>query len=226
MKFRSRCCVGLVATVFLLGTMYAASVDSAAAEITVLVNNRAGISRALLTEAEAEAGRIFRAAGIDIAWVNCSRGAAVAQEVCRSTPGDDTLVLQIVSTGKTSSDLVFGAAFLAQDGTGKYSDIFYDRLEHAQIEFGRPLLRLLGAVAAHELGHLLLGSHAHSYTGIMMPVWREEVLRHMEMGSLLFTRDQAFQMKARIREGKGPWSPWMLVRGGRSVNGGAAGRDF
>jgi hypothetical protein len=110
--------------------------------------------------------------------------------------------LQIAAKGRTSSDLVFGVAFLAQDGDGKYSNVFYDRVERAHSDFGAPVSRLLGAVSAHELGHLLLGSHAHSNAGIMTPVWKEEVLRRMEMGSLLFNSDQATRMRTRIRRGE------------------------
>jgi hypothetical protein len=180
----------------------AGQAGSSAVEITVLVNNSAGISPAVLNQAEAEAGRIFRVAGIDIVWVDCALEAAIVDDECRGVPRRNEFVLHIVPTGRTSSDLVFGVAFLAQDGAGKYSDIFYDRVERAHGEFGTPLSRLLGAVAAHELGHLLLGIHAHSYAGVMTPVWRQETLRHMEMGSLLFTRDQAFQMRVRILGGE------------------------
>ena len=154
-----------------------------------------------MNEAEAEAARIFRDSGIEIVWVDCSRGVSVA-DVCRGVPGDNDFVLQIASTGKTSSDLAFGVAFLAENGAGKYSDVFFDRVEQAHVQFGIPLSRLLGAVAAHELGQLMLGSHAHSRAGIMTPVWKETVLRRMDMGRLLFTRGQAFRMKARVRGGE------------------------
>jgi len=182
--------------------MVAAQAGSGDGEITVMVNNSAGISPAVLNQAEAEAGRIFRVAGIDIVWVDGAREAAMVDDERRGVPGRNEFVLHIVPTGRTSSDLVFGVAFLAQDGAGKYTDIFYDRVERAHGEFGTPLSRLLGTVAAHELGHLLLGIHAHSYAGVMTPVWRQETLRHMEMGSLLFTRDQAFQMRVRILGGE------------------------
>ena len=198
--------MGMLAMVLLWVLSWANAVagqaGSGAVEITVLVNNSAGISPAVLNQAEAEAGRIFRVAGIDIVWVDRAREAAIVDDECRGVPRRNEFVLHIVPTGRTSSDLVFGVAFLAQDGAGKYSDIFYDRVERAHGEFGTPLSRLLGTVAAHELGHLLLGIHAHSYAGVMTPVWRQETLRHMEMGSLLFTRDQAFQMRVRILGGE------------------------
>jgi hypothetical protein len=59
----------------------------------------------------------------------------------------------------------------------------------------------LGTVIAHELGHLLLGSHAHSYAGVMTPIWRGEVLQLEAMGCLLFTHDQASLMRRRLADG-------------------------
>jgi hypothetical protein len=104
-----------------------------------------------------------------------------------------------VPDGKTSSDLVFGLAFLGQDG-GRYCDVFFDRIKQAQGTLGVNLSRLLGTVAAHELGHLLLGSHAHSNAGIMSAMWGMENLRHIDMGDLLFNREQALRMQGRLGE--------------------------
>jgi hypothetical protein len=212
MKFDGRYCVGLLGMVVLWGNMAAGREGGRSSEITVLVNNSAGVSQPVLNQAEVEAARIFRAAGIDIVWVNCASEAALADGACRRVLGSDEFVVHIVLKGKTSSDLVFGLAFLAEDGDGKYSDIFYGRVEQAHRKFGADVSRLVGTVAAHELGHLLLGSHAHSYGGIMAAVWKEDTLRHMEMGDLLFSRDQASRMRGRIRGDR-----MTLVSAGTSV---------
>jgi hypothetical protein len=108
------------------------------------------------------------------------------------------LVLHIVKDGKTSSDSVYGEAFLGADGTGKYCDVFFGRIESDYRDAGTNVAQLLGAVAAHELGHLLLGSKSHSQVGIMTPVWRSESLRQIGMGTLLFTPQQSRLMKNRI----------------------------
>lgn len=198
MGFHWRCCVGLLGIVLSGGNLAAGREGGGGAEITVLVNNSAGVSQAVLNQAESEAARIFRAAGIDIVWVDCVLGTNMVDDACRRVPGRDNFVLHLVPEGRTSSDWVFGLAFLGEDGAGKYSDVFYDRVQQLQREVGTPSSRLLGAVAAHELGHLLLGSHAHSYAGIMAAVWEKETLRHIEMGGLLFSRDQATRIRARV----------------------------
>lgn len=97
--------------------------------------------------------------------------------------------------------MVFGLAFLGEGGTGKYGDIFYDRVKQVHRDFGSNVSSLLGTVAAHKLDHLLLGSHAYYYAGVTAPAWNEDIFRRMEMGSLLFTGAQAARMRTRIRGG-------------------------
>ena len=168
-------------------------------EITVVVQLSAEIPLPVLNQAEAEAGRIFRAADIEIHWVDCIRGIVMVDDACRRVPGTNDFVLHIVSQGRTSSDLVFGLAFLDQNGAGKYTDVFFDRVEQAHRKFGANVSCLLGTVAAHELGHLLLGAHAHSNAGIMTAVWKGEILRQVDMGTLLFTHKQASLIGERLR---------------------------
>jgi hypothetical protein len=106
----------------------------------------------------------------------------------------------MVPTGRTSSDSIFGVAFLGEDGTGKYCDVFFDRIERADQNFGTGVPAVIGTVIAHELGHLLLGSQAHSSQGIMRPVWDARSLGGSGMGSFLFTHKQAVLIKERLNE--------------------------
>jgi len=170
--------------------------DQSTVQVKVVVNDSAGVAGPILNQAENEAGRILREAGIEIGWANCP-GEIVVEEACRVVADSSQLVLHIVPTGKTSTDSVFGLAFLGQNGSGRYCDVFFDRVEELHRNFGIDKARLLGAIAAHELGHLLLGSHAHTRAGIMEQVWEEASMREVNMGHLLFTREQASLMKAR-----------------------------
>ena len=183
---------GDLATPFLAQTKMVS--EKRGTQVRVLVWNHAQAPRSVVKRAGSEAVRIFREAGIELKWVNCSGGGTAAE--CRVISDSKQLVLQIVPGGKTSSDLVCGVAFLGEDGRGKYADIFYPRIiERARREDGIDAADLLGAVAAHEIGHLLLGSHAHSWTGIMASLWRKESLRELKMGSLFFTREQGAHMR-------------------------------
>ena len=168
-------------------------------EITVMLLNRAGVPRDVLSRAESEAARIFRAAGIDLTWNDCT-----ATHQCHHAPGPHEFVLSIVADGHTSSDMVYGVAFLDPEGNGKYADVFFRRIENAYGNSAGNIPRLLGTVAAHELGHLVLGTHSHGYSGVMTPVWKDATLRAVGTGSLLFTSEQASFMKAKMDAGFSP----------------------
>lgn len=171
-------------------------------QIKVLVNDSAGVTPSVLFRGEAEAARLLGAAGIAIEWVNCREGSVEEWPQCRVVPDANEFVLHIVPTGKTSSDSVFGEAFLGADGVGRYCDIFFQRIELAHHDFGASVGQLLGAVSAHELGHLLLGSQAHTSFGIMKPEWTMDSIRQVGMGTLLFTENQSLRMQERARRNR------------------------
>jgi hypothetical protein len=55
---------------------------------------------------------------------------------------------------------------------------------------------LLGHIAAHEIGHLLLGEDSHSPHGIMESCWGPKELDQMNKGALLFSDEEAERMRA------------------------------
>lgn len=193
MGFKRKLGAGITG-VLLWASLAGAQSDDAA--IKVMVLDSAGIPSAVLAKAEAEAERIFRKSEIEIHWVNCLKKGE--KESCHHAPGANEFMLHIVPDGKTGSDLVFGEAFMGEDGSGKYADIFFKRVLAASETPELNTAQLLGAVTAHELGHLLLGSRSHSSMGIMEPVWKKECLLRIWMGSLLFTREQAQAMQRRV----------------------------
>jgi hypothetical protein len=193
MRFR-RGFWGLGCFVLLCGIMTAQT----SAQVRVLVYRNVDIPGSALDRARNEATRIFHTAGIELSWIDCSPGLPTTE--CRTSPTKNVLLLDIVAGVKPTSDMVYGQAFLAEDGTGNLADLFFDRVKDAQHDFGINPGRLLGAVAAHELGHLLLGLHAHSWRGIMTPMWSGENLRLVSMGDAYFTQQQATRMHEHLQD--------------------------
>lgn len=184
---------------FLTTTRCFSTRNSTAIPVTVGVFNDAATPRPVVEFAEQEASRIFMSAGLEITWVDClARQENVPSASCPPPQGPTNLNLRILPRGKTLKEDSFGVAFLAADGTGTYIDVFYDAVEKLQHESNTSPGRLLGHVMAHEIGHMLIGSHAHSNWGIMCPVWGPRELRSVEMGSAIFTGDQARRMRTRL----------------------------
>ena len=185
----------VVAIVLLCGSAVAEA--GADGQVRALAYASARIRTAVVDQAGVEVVRIFRSAGIELRWVNCSERNAESD--CRNLHDKEKLILNVLPRGKTAGESVYGDAFLGEDGTGKYADNFFERIKEAHDENGIDEARLLGAVVAHEIGHLLLGLRAHTWLGIMAPKWSGESLRQMAMGRLLFTPEQATRMQVRIR---------------------------
>ena len=170
-----------------------------ASAITVAIYDDAQLSPRVLADAEDEATRIYQKAGIPILWIGCnpSRTDAKSDSRCQDPPSAMHLNMRIVPHARKSSDDIFGVAFLSAEGTGAYSDIFYDSVEQLDRDWHVGLARVLGHVMAHELGHLVLGSNAHSRQGIMRSSWHVDELHRASMGDLLFSEEQGQSMRGR-----------------------------
>jgi hypothetical protein len=172
------------------------------APVTVAVHNQAGVSSSTLLQAERTASSIFKQAGVDVDWANCGLPAEALRiaSSCRVIQFPKHLQLVIARRSKNLTDSVLGISFLAEDGTGCYSDVFFEPAEelHERFRFNVDLGTLLGHVVAHEIAHLLLGTNAHSATGIMRPHWNERDLADAGKGALLFTRAQGQTMREKV----------------------------
>ena len=172
--------------------------------LEIYVYNPAGVPKSVLSRAERRVTRILALSGVQTDWRNCSVGEA--QRIsCSELLAPGTLAVQIVHGTKELGDDTFGAAFLGEGGTGSQTDVFYDRIarfcSHEILHDGGSvaLPELLGNVIAHEIGHLLLGLHAHSSFGIMCPIWTDQELWRGERGMLFFSDQQSNRIRERLR---------------------------
>jgi hypothetical protein len=184
--------------------------------ITILVYDDVRIHKSTLAAGERQAAGIFRTAGIETVWIDCASRSPNPGPLCHQILGEREFVLHIVSHGKVSHDKnsyerspensagkssrenVFGISFLDADDRGRYCDIFYDRIREIGASTDADPAQILGAVAAHELGHLLLGSNAHTVAGIMAPSWQKEELRRIGMGAMRFNSAESAKMQLRL----------------------------
>jgi hypothetical protein len=168
--------------------------------ISVSIYDDVQLSPRVLAEAEDETARVYQKAGITISWIECksSKTDSAPDLRCQDPPSAMHLNLRILPHASKSGDGIFGVAFLSAEGTGAYSDVSYNSAEELDRDWHVGLARVLGHVMAHELGHLLLGSNAHSRQGIMCPSWHGGELRLASMGALLFSQEQAQFMRERL----------------------------
>jgi hypothetical protein len=194
-------CLFLFGLLLVGGVAETRQLASADPIVKVAIFDDVQLSPDVLAHAQEEATRVFRKAEIQILWMVCkSKSELRPDSGCTDAAEPKHLALRIVPRAWKSSDSIFGVAFLSQSGTGAYGDIFYDSVEklHRDWGVGVSLPRVLGHVMAHELGHLLLGSNAHSRDGIMRPSWHVDELQRVSKGVLLFSPEQAQSIRERL----------------------------
>jgi len=175
-------------------------------KITVFVYSYAAVSPQLLAETEAEAARIYQLAGIGIQWLDCPLLPRDADRfpACQVPPGPTKLVLRILSRSMADrlrqAEDSFGFAMIPEDGSfATVANVFsYDANQLADRR-GMRLGVIFGHLAAHELGHLLLGAGSHSSTGIMHVPWHLKELDIIAQGLMVFRPQEAERMRTNIR---------------------------
>jgi len=170
------------------------------AQVTISVYNDAGVPVDVLRQGEEEASRVFRQAGIEVQWLNCILPAVSeeASRACREAVFPEHLHLRIVRKSLGLKGETMGISFQTDDGRGCYADLFYEPMEELQRSDGTDVASLLGYVAAHEIGHLLLGTNSHAVAGIMHAHWTAGELTSTKLGEMVFLAKESRQMKERL----------------------------
>ena len=167
------------------------SPDAAAHEnpqLNVVVYNDAGVPARVVKQAKEITERIYRNAGIAIAWKEHSGSVAEGSQ----------FFVRIVPRALNLPGEDFGIAFVGSDGRGIQADVFYSGIERLAASSSVNPAEIMGHVMAHELGHLLLGVNSHSNLGIMQAHWTGRQLRQMSMGILRFDKRQSETIGARL----------------------------
>jgi len=194
----------LLILVFLSSTCFAQNEpakETLSPELHVSVYDYANVSPELLAAAEMQVHRIFRQAGVETVWRNCSDRSENIQPAGCHVIGSTYFVLKILprAMGAQVRDRtdVLGTATLDEKGLGYYGYVFYDRIQRMSEE-RRLASTLLGHVLTHEIGHLLLRSNSHSISGIMSGRWAGGELRTISEGAMFFMPHESKVLRDRL----------------------------
>jgi len=162
----------------------------------VAVIDFTAIAPAARLQAEQEAGRILKEAGIFPLWVD------IGLDEQADLPGGAIIVRILPEAGSTHDPKALGVALALGPGA-IYASIFFDRVceraaDPVLSEAGASLAVLLGHVIAHEIGHLLLGTNSHSRSGLMSTAWDLNDMRAIARGRLNFGSDESAKMRAEV----------------------------
>ncbi len=174
-------------------------------KIQVLVYNYAGMPSEPLAQAEREAGRIYERAGIQTEWLDCplTPGEAVRYPACQLPASPTRLALRVLPRDLARllglSRAASGSALVPADGSyGMTAQVCPQCVEELAHSHTAAFAVVLGAVIAHELGHLLLGVDSHAPTGLMSGFWQKKELDRLAGGRLLFASQEGDRMRRQV----------------------------
>lgn len=166
-----------------------ASLAAAAAPrigLTVRVYKTTGLPSALQERAQAEAETVLREALVDVHWEECT--GMNSAPACHLPPGPSEVVLAVrEGTACVKTSVTLGEAFVVPRASGVLATVYVNCIARLATESGTDVGVLLGRVAAHELGHLMMRSAAHARRGLMRPKWTPSEVRQNRAADWTFT---------------------------------------
>jgi hypothetical protein len=163
--------------------------------LVVRTYDAAGVPPRALDQARASATVVLAAAGIRPIWRPCHATA------CISRPKPHEIEIRIVKATRLSErgSLGFATVDVVQHA-GTLATIYFDRIDALAAEIGADRGELLGRAVAHEIGHLILGTTAHSPIGLMRATWTADEIRRRQPLDWMFSSQQATEMQRRLAE--------------------------
>jgi hypothetical protein len=195
----------LLFTLWLLGMSGPAAPSNAVTPaLRVRLSPDYDVDRALADRVRAVAERLLASAGIATSWRVCD-----ASHPCELVESPVPEVVVILSSrprpiARDACGLAVGAG--ASKGTAVVSvtcvRTWLERLSREPAFYAQPLLAMplpddvVGAVAAHEIGHIFGLRHGRS--GLMRAALRAQDVVELRLGRLAFARPDAARMRAAV----------------------------
>jgi hypothetical protein len=180
--------------------------DVPSAPVVVRLSDYAGLPAGVLGKAVLLARAVLREAGVASDWaVSGGEDLSRARDSRPAADPAGRLELTLDLFGRrhtralaTSVD-VLGVALLPGRGDSQpYAVVYVEKAEALGRTNGVPLAVVLGHAMAHEVGHLLLGTHDHSAIGLMRGQWSSEELQRAAQGQLRFSEDESARLRRAV----------------------------
>jgi hypothetical protein len=181
--------MGLIAGTF--AVLFAAMGPRSEPKITVLVYNSDAVPERTLARAQRVATGILSQAGVSLVW----RKARVEDAV--PAPAEIPLHLLQARPAQLHHDAEGFAVLRRADAAGdNYAGISLPAVLDTAASLDAELPVVMGAALAHEIGHVLLGSGAHSRGGVMSARMTIQEILAAGRGELRFSSQQASLIRA------------------------------
>jgi hypothetical protein len=164
--------------------------------VVVRVYDTQGLPPAELAAARSATERILKDADIAVRWADCP---------CNRPAGPVELMIRVAASTPESEPASLGFSYVdVNQRIGTLATVFADRVHTLADAVRADQGELLGRAMAHEIGHLLLGTHDHERAGLMRGQWTSiELSRNSPFDWRLSSADGAHLRQALSRRIRG-----------------------
>jgi hypothetical protein len=163
--------------------------------LTVRVYQTAGLGFTLEQRALAEAETVLRTGFVEVRWQECT--GRNLSPICDMPRGPSDLLLVVRAGVPCHQDIsaTLGAALVARQARGVLATVHVNCVASLATTARADVAVLLGRVAAHELGHLMMRTSAHARRGLMRPNWTPDEVRRNLPADWAFTAGDIAAMR-------------------------------
>lgn len=182
--------------------------------LLVRLYDNAGLLASELTSALRTTLDILRRADLRVDWVQCrARRDGPVPAACEQPLSSGDVVVRLIegSDAEAEERRALGYSLFDENGVSGFATVYVDRVHWLARRAQYPRAPVLGRAIAHEIGHLLLRSNAHTETGLMREVWTVEQVIRNRREDWTFSPDQdgglrsaRFAIMGNARKGRRP----------------------
>lgn len=173
--------------------------------VQIRIIDQAAVPDKVLSKGEQDASYILERTGVHIDWLSCPLGDQNPETtaLCSRNLGQADFWLHIVNRKLPDLSEDTMGFTVVDPSRGSFAYVFFPRVVEFAKYAAAPIVPVMGAALAHEIGHLLLGEQAHSKRGVMCGRLGPEHFALSSRGGLLFTDDQARRIRAEVSRRRG-----------------------
>ena len=200
--------------------------------LTVRIYDNSGILAGDRARAILRAREVLSRAGLDLEFRDCPPAKPQAPASCAAPPSVGELIVRLARGdtvagsgrhGSSPAASALGSSLIdTVTGKGTLATVFVDRIKAMAHHARADQWVMTGRVMAHEIGHLLLGTGAHSKTGLMRELWTAAELTRNRAQDWMFSSAQRQTLRDAQLLGRRETT---AALGGASGSGGASGED-
>jgi hypothetical protein len=173
--------------------------------LNVRIYDYAAVTEQVKYAAEREAARVFHEVGIELNWIECGNPDTAPDKYAACADFWDPFRFSVKILPKAMARRLPFSPRTCGYAIPADAFVFFHCAHDLSRQIRRPGVgSILGYLAAHELGHLLLGGSGHSDHGIMKAMFHSADFFHAEQGLMRFSPEEGADMRRTLANNARP----------------------